>query len=61
MNWIQPWKPGFVQAIASLSFLTHFGGFQKGVMDFRDVVFFLSIIGFSLFTTGVILRGHRAG
>jgi hypothetical protein len=24
-------------------------------------VFFLSVIGFALFATGVILRGHRAG
>jgi len=31
------------------------------VLDLRDVVFFLSVIGFALFTTGVIVRGHRAG
>ena len=54
-------KPGLVDTIASLSFMTHFFGFQKGVLDSRDVVFFLSIIVFSLFTTSVILRGHRAG
>jgi hypothetical protein len=24
-------------------------------------VFFLSVIGFALFATGVIIRGHRAG
>jgi len=45
----------------SLSLMTHFESFQKGVLDSRDVVFFLSIIVFSLFTTNVILRGHRAG
>jgi ABC-2 type transport system permease protein len=54
-------KPALVNAIASLSFMTHFFGFQKGVLDSRDIVFFLSIIVFSLFTTSVILRGHRAG
>jgi ABC-2 type transport system permease protein len=54
-------KPGLVNTIASLSVMTHFIGFQKGVLDSRDVVFFLSIIVFSLFTTSVILRGHRAG
>ena len=32
-----------------------------GVLDSRDVLFFLSVIGFSLFTTSVILRTHRAG
>ena len=54
-------KPGLVDLITSFSFITHFNGFQKGVLDSRDVIFFLSVIGFSLFTTGVILRGHRAG
>jgi len=54
-------KPWLVNTIASLSFMTHFFGFQKGVLDSRDVIFFLSIIVFSLFTTSVILRGHRAG
>jgi len=50
-----------IETIASLSFMTHFDGFQKGILDFRDLVFFFSVIGFSLFTTGVILRSHRAG
>jgi ABC-2 type transport system permease protein len=50
-----------VDAIISLSVITHFDGFQKGVLDSRDVLFFISIIVFSLFTTSVILRSHRAG
>lgn len=54
-------KPWIVNAAAALSVMTHFEGFQKGVLDSRDVIFFLSIIGFSLFTTSVILRSHRAG
>jgi ABC-2 type transport system permease protein len=54
-------SPGLVDAIASFSVLTHFDGFQKGVLDSRDAIFFLSVIVFSLFTTSVILRGHRAG
>jgi len=28
-------------------------------LDSRDVIFFLSVIAFSLFTTSVILRTHR--
>jgi hypothetical protein len=47
--------------VAAFSVMTHFEGFQRGVLDSRDVLFFLLIIGFSLFTTGVIIRGHRAG
>jgi ABC-2 type transport system permease protein len=48
-----------VDVITSFSVITHFEGFQKGVLDSRDVIFFLSVIGFSLFTTSVILRTHR--
>ena len=46
---------------AAMSVMTHFEGFQRGVLDFRDLMFFFSIIGFALFTTGVIIRSHRAG
>jgi len=48
-----------VDVITSFSVITHFQGFQNGVLDSRDIIFFLSVIGFSLFTTSVILRTHR--
>ncbi|MGH8667931.1 MAG: ABC transporter permease [Burkholderiales bacterium] len=54
-------NPAVVDTIAAFSVVTHFDGFQRGVIDSRDLVFFLSIIGFALFATGVIIRGHRAG
>jgi len=54
-------SPGFVDTVAAFSVITHFDGFQKGVIDTRDLFFFLSVIGFALFATGVILRNHRAG
>jgi ABC-type transport system involved in multi-copper enzyme maturation permease subunit len=53
--------PAVVDTVASFSVITHFDGFQKGVLDTRDLFFFLSVIGFALFATGVIIRGHRAG
>lgn len=57
-QWASPW---LVQGVASFSVMTHFEGFQRGVVDTRDVVFFLGLIGFCLFSTGVIIRSHRAG
>ena len=54
-------RPWFVEAVASFSVITHFEGLQKGVVDSRDLVLYLSLIGFSLFSTSVILRGRRAG
>lgn len=50
-----------VDTIASFSVITHYDPFQKGIVDIRHVIFFLSVIAFSLFTTGVIIRAHRAG
>ncbi len=56
------WAPGWlVNTVAAFSVVPHFDGFQKGVLDSRDVIFFLSIIGLSLFTTGVIIRNLRTG
>ena len=54
-------SPALVDTVAAFSVVTHFDGFQRGVIDTRDLAFFLSVIGFALFATGVILRGHRAG
>jgi ABC-2 type transport system permease protein len=54
-------SPAVVDTVAAFSVVTHFDGFQRGVVDLRDLVFFLSVIGFALFATGVIIRGHRAG
>ena len=54
-------SPAFVDTIAAFSVMTHFDGFQRGVVDSRDLLFFVSVIGFALFATGVILRNHRAG
>lgn len=54
-------SPRLVEAVAAFSVMTHFEGFQRGVLDTRDIVFFLVLIVFSLFTTSVIIRSHRAG
>ena len=49
-----------VDFIASFGVMTHFDSFQRGVVDTRDILFFVSIIAFSLFGTAVILKGLRA-
>ena len=57
-RWASPW---IVESVAKLSVLTHYDGFQKGVLDSRDLIYFASVMGFALFATGVIIRNHRAG
>ncbi len=53
-------KPWVVDLVSSLSVMTHFQPFTTGMVDSRDVIFFLLIIAFALFTNGVIVRSHRA-
>lgn len=48
-----------VSLVSSFSVMTHFEGFQRGLLDSRNILFFLSVIGFSLFTTGVVIRSLR--
>lgn len=58
VQWAKPW---LVEGIAAFSVMTHFESIQKGVLDTRDLLYFISVIVFSLFTTSVIVRAHRAG
>lgn len=54
-------NPALVEMVSAFSVMTHFEGFQRGVVGLRDFLFFAMMIGFCLFTTGVIIRSHRAG
>ena len=52
---VEQWAPSvLVKAIATFSVMTHFEAFQKGVLDSRDILFFVLLMVFSLFTTSVI-------
>jgi ABC-2 type transport system permease protein len=51
-------SPAFIDTVAAFSVVTHFDGFQKGVIDSRDLAYFLSVIGFSLFATNIVLRNR---
>ncbi len=51
------WAPQvLVDAIASLSFLTHFESIAKGVIDVRDLLYFAMLIGFFLLATAIALN-----
>jgi len=61
-NLLIRWAPAaLVDFVSSFSVIPHFDGFQKGVLDSRDIIFFFSIIGFALFSTGVVIRNLRSG
>ena len=55
------WLPGtLLDAVASLSFLTHFNAISKGVLDVRDVLYFLLVIGVWLTATTIVLDLKKA-
>jgi ABC-2 type transport system permease protein len=58
ITWASPW---LVDGIAAFSVMTHFESIQKGVLDSRDIIYFLSVMVFCLFNTSIIIRAHRAG
>lgn len=53
--------PAVVDFVSSFSVMTHFASLQRGVIDLRDILYFFSVIAFTLFLTGVTLKNHRAG
>ena len=51
--------PRMVEAFASFGVLTHFDGFNRGVLDIRGVLYFLSIMVFALVVTAALIRNRR--
>jgi ABC-2 type transport system permease protein len=45
-----------VELVASFSFLNHFDQIKKGVIDLRDFIFFLSVMGVFLYATTLVLE-----
>ena len=52
-NWAPAWVMGI---LGKLSVFPHFNLIQKGIVNFSDVLYFVSIIIFSLFTTCIVLK-----
>jgi ABC-2 type transport system permease protein len=55
------WAPAAIaDAIAALSFLSHFEAISKGVLDLRDLLYFLLTIGAWLAATAIVLEMKKA-
>lgn len=64
MLWVLDWVSAYDQStwakvIAYLSVVTHFEPFSKGVIDSKDVIFYLSMIFFGLFLTARSVESLR--
>ena len=56
------WVPRpIIDAVASLSFLTHFASISKGVIDLRDLVYFALLMGTFLYANVLVLQMKKAG
>jgi ABC-2 type transport system permease protein len=55
------WAPqALTDAVASLSFLTHYLSISKGVIDVRDLLYFAMLIAFFLLATAITLELRKA-
>ena len=56
------WVPQtIIDAVASLSFLTHFSSISKGVIDARDIIYFALLIGTFLYANVLVLHMKKTG
>jgi ABC-2 type transport system permease protein len=54
------WAPDWLLSVVSeLSFLSHFTSLRRGVLDLRDLVYYLSVIAFFLFANGMVIENRR--
>ena len=61
LDLVRAWAPqALVDALAGLSFLTHFQAITRGVLDLRDVLFFLLAIGAWLLATVLVIDLKKA-
>jgi ABC-2 type transport system permease protein len=61
LDFFSAWAPQILlDSIAGLSFLTHFNSLSKGVIDLRDVFYFLLVIGAWLYATTIVLDINKA-
>jgi ABC-2 type transport system permease protein len=49
-----------IDAIAALSFLTHFEAISKGVIDLRDLIYFGALIAAWLAANAIVLDMKKA-
>lgn len=61
LDFFRAWAPqAVVNAVASFSFLTHFESIKKGVIDIRDIIYFVALIAFWLYANVVVIESRKA-
>ncbi len=61
LDFVGAFAPEFVvEAVASFSFLSHFTEVSKGVIDLRDLVFFVTLMAYWLFANAGVIELKKA-
>jgi ABC-2 type transport system permease protein len=61
LDFVSGWLPRLaVEAISSMSALTHFESMMRGVLDLRDVLYFMSLTVAFLFLNGIVVEWKKA-
>ena len=62
LDFFNAWLPqGVVDAIASLSFLSHFSSLSKGVIDIRDFIYYISLISVFIYINIELVNLKKGG
>jgi ABC-2 type transport system permease protein len=56
-RWLEPQS---IEGIANFSVLSHFDGFQRGILDSRDLIYFVSVMVFSLYLNHIAVKNARS-
>lgn len=61
LDFFSGWAPqALLDTVASLSFRTHFESISKGIIDLRDIIYFLMVIAAWLYATAVVIELKKA-
>lgn len=56
-TWANPW---LVDLVAAFSVMPHYEGLQRGVVDLKNIVYAVTVIGFALLATDIVLKSRRS-
>ncbi|MBM3490785.1 MAG: ABC transporter permease [Alphaproteobacteria bacterium] len=62
LDFFAGWAPqGMIEQVAQFSFFRRFQAIANGVIDLRDLVYFITLIGFWLFANLIVVEVKKAG
>ena len=55
------WAPlWLLNLVSGLSFLSHSVSIERGILDFRDILYYFSVIFFMLFVNAIVIQNRKA-